>query len=207
MKNQLSKIAELANKAAYTQENPADYMLKSLLGKCKIYGDNLETRCQEINEALSQIDEKFDIIVANSFLHHLPDYIDTLSKVASKLNSGGQFFCFQDPLLYKSMSKINLIYSNISYYSWRIFKGDIFDGYKRFLRRKRGIFIDDSVHDNAEFHVVRYGVDQESIISFLKEHGFDCKMTQYFSTQNSLFQYFGTKCRMKNTFSIVAIKK
>ncbi|MBL0119974.1 MAG: class I SAM-dependent methyltransferase [Saprospiraceae bacterium] len=58
----------------------SEFQLKSLREKSKQYGDRLEIRCQDINQTLNKVDEKFDIIVANSFLHHLPDYIEILEK-------------------------------------------------------------------------------------------------------------------------------
>ena len=184
----------------------SEFQLKSLSEKSKQYGNRLEIRCQDINQALNQVDEKFDIIVANSFLHHLPDYIEILKKVSEKLNNGGQFFCFQDPLLYRSMSHVNLIFSNISYYSWRLMKGDLYDGLSRYIRRKRGVFKEDSYHDNAEYHVVRDGVDQDCIKKFFEDNGFRVKIIKYFSTQNTFFQRLGTLLKMENTFSIIAQK-
>ena len=146
----------------------------------------------------------YDIIVANSFLHHIPDYIGIIREAVAILSLHGQFFSFQDPLRYDSVGRFTMIFSNLSYFLWRIFKGDVIGGLMRRLRRSRGIYLADSVHDNAEYHVARNGVDQDAIYCFLKEQGFDCDIISYFSTLSRLFQPIGTALGVKNTFAIIS---
>ena len=89
----------------------------------------------------------------------------------------------------------------------RVFRGDVIDGLKRPLRRARGIYLDDSVYDNAEYHVTRNGVDQIAIYELLKEQDIDCDIVSYFSTQSRFFQALGSVLGMKNTFAVVAKKR
>jgi hypothetical protein len=88
-----------------------------------------------------------------------------------------------------------------------VFKGDVISGLGRRLRRRRGIYIEDSVHDNAEYHVTRNGVDQDAISKLLNAEGFECSIVTYFSTQNPVFQILGTLLGLKNTFAVTAKKK
>lgn len=116
----------------------------------------------------------------------------------------GQFFSFQDPLRYDTVGKSTMMFSTLAYLSWRLLKGDVAGGLKRRLRRRRGIYLEDSMHDNAEYHVTRNGVDQDAIYELFKELGFDCSILRYFSTQSPFFQPKGAALGVKNTFAVIA---
>jgi len=181
--------------------------LDALKTKCKQFGDMLEVRCEDINDTLREKSEKYDIIVVNSFLHHVPDYLAVIREATTVLNPYGQLFSFQDPLRYDSVAKATMMFSALAYFSWRVLKGDVTGGLRRRIRRSRGIYLEDSVHDNAEYHATRNGVDQDAIRLLLEEVGFDCNIVSYFSTQSRLFQPIGSVLSMKNTFAIVAQKR
>jgi SAM-dependent methyltransferase len=181
--------------------------LDALKAKCEHFGDMLEVRCEDINVTLNDKREEYDIIVVNSFLHHVPDYLGMIREAITVLKPYGQFFSFQDPLRYDTAGKITTTFSKLAYFSWRVFRGDVIGGLKRRIRRARGIYLADSVHDNAEYHVTRNGVNQDAIRSLFREHDFDCDIVPYFSTQSRLFQPIGTALGMKNTFAIVARKR
>lgn len=181
--------------------------LDALKTKCEHFGDMLEVRCEDINVTLRDMSEKYNIIVVNSFLHHVPDYIGMIRQSIKVLSHYGQFFSFQDPLRYDSVGNITMTFSKLAYFSWRIFKGDVIGGLEQRMQRARGIYLEDSVHDNAEYHVTRNGVDQDAIRGLFKEKHFDCNIVSYFSTQSRLFQSIGTLLGMKNTFAIIAQKR
>lgn len=181
--------------------------LDALKRKCKHFGDMLEVRCEDINDTLKNKSKKYDVIVVNSFLHHVPDYLGMIGEAATVLNPHGQFFFFQDPLRYDTVGKGTMLFSKLAYFSWRVFKGDVVGGLKRRLRRARGIYLEDSVHDNADYHVTRNGVDQHAICGLFNEQDIDCDIVSYFSTQSRFFQAFGTALGMKNTFAVVAQKR
>ena len=170
--------------------------LDALRSKCERFGDMLEVRCEDINDMLRDKSEQYDIIVVNSFL-----------QIIMILSPYGQFFSFQDPVRYDTVGRFTMLFSKVAYFSWRVFKGDVIGGLKRRLRRARGIYLEDSMHDNAEYHVTRNGVDQDAIRKLFRENGFDCNIVSYFSTQSPLFQFIGTALGMKNTFAIIAQKR
>jgi 2-polyprenyl-3-methyl-5-hydroxy-6-metoxy-1,4-benzoquinol methylase len=181
--------------------------LDMLKKRCVHFSNQIEVRCENIRDTLTNNARKYDIIVANSFLHHVPDYMEMITNATSLLSARGQFFSFQDPLRYDTLSKTTNMYSKMSYSIWRICQGDVLGGISRRLRRSRGIFREDCVHDNTDYHVVRHGVDQNAIFSLFGQLGFECKIFDYFSTQISFFQILGTALGMKNSFSIVAHKQ
>ena len=181
--------------------------IDALRSKCERFSEQLEFRCEDINDVLREEGKQYDIVVVNSFLHHVPDYISMISEAIAVLGPHGQFFSFQDPIRYDSIGKPAMLFSNIAYFSWRIFKGDLVGGLMRRLRRRRGIYLEDSVHDNAEYHVTRNGVDQDAIRMVFEEHGFDCNIVYYFSAQSRFFQIVGNALGVKNTFAVISQKR
>lgn len=192
--------------ARVTAVDLSESQLEVLQARCGEHHDRLEVRCEDIEETLSAHEASFDIVVANSFLHHVPDYMSVVRRSAALLRPGGCFFCFQDPMRYDSLGFFTHAFGRLAYLPWRLRRGDVIGGLKRRLRRRRNIYLEASVHDNAEFHVVRNGLDQTEISRLLEGQGFDCQTIRYFSTQSRPFQTFGMALGLKNTFSVIARK-
>lgn len=183
--------------------------LKVLKEKCAAYLGNLEVRCQEVFDAIKSLQsegKQYDIIVANSFLHHIPDYLSLIRHAVTILSPFGQFFSFQDLLKYDSLGPFALAFSSAAYFSWRLFQGDIIGGLRRYIRRKKGIYLDDCLDDNIEYHIRRHGVDQDAILDLFRQLGFECEIVCYFSTQSSIWQPIGTALGINNTFAVIARK-
>lgn len=181
--------------------------LSVLKNRCAHFGDMLETRCEDFHAVLSQSESGYDIIVANSFLHHVPDYLSMIQAAIRLLRPGGQFFSFQDPLRYDSLGMFASNFSKFAYVFWRMGRGDVVGGLRRRFRRARGVYLENSMHDNTEYHVTRNGVDQEAIRNCFEAAGYDCRIVTYFSTQNRVFFGIGTLLGVKNTFSVIARKR
>jgi 2-polyprenyl-3-methyl-5-hydroxy-6-metoxy-1,4-benzoquinol methylase len=180
--------------------------LEVLQGRCSHFKGALTICCNDIYKVLENENEKYNIITFNSFLHHIPDYIDLINRTLPLLKGGGQLFAFQDPMRYDTMKVTDLLFTNFSYFIWRVFQDDAIRGMARWLRRRVGVYKDNSMHDNAEYHVVRNGVDQEAIQVFLEGNLFKCEIVTYFSTQNATLQRIGEFFKFKNTFAVVAEK-
>jgi SAM-dependent methyltransferase len=191
--------------AKVTAVDISRHQLDVLSTTCARFGDKLSVRCEDISDVLKSDEKKYDIVVAISFLHHVPDDVGLIRQAIGLLGPHGQFFAFQDPLRYDSLGFSTRAFSFVAFYWWRIFKGDLVNGMKRFVRRSRGIY-DESVQDNAEYHVVRNGVDQEAIVNFVRGEGLQCELVSYFSTQNAFFQRLGSALGMKNTFAVIVRK-
>jgi SAM-dependent methyltransferase len=178
--------------------------LDKLRQKCDCFGSMLELRCEDINKTIQSDGGKYDIIVAISLLHHIPDYIGMIKEILKLMGTNSQFFSFQDPMRYDTVEMFAKNYGRLAYLSWRLGKGDVIDGLKRMLRRARGIYLENSIYDNAEYHITRNGVDQEAIYRLFKKNGFGCEIVPYFSTQSHFFQLIGAAFHMKNTFAVFA---
>jgi 2-polyprenyl-3-methyl-5-hydroxy-6-metoxy-1,4-benzoquinol methylase len=68
-------------------------MLKRATEKAKIWNIKYKTS----NSYLADLNEKFDVIIISSVLHHIPDLVTFLKQVNNKLNSGGVLIHLQDP--------------------------------------------------------------------------------------------------------------
>lgn len=181
--------------------------LAALRERCGRFGDHLVTRCEDVAAAVASSGAKYDIVVANSLLHHIPDYLSLLRSAVQLLGPGGQFFSFQDPMRFDSLSMATRKFSDVAHFSWRIFQGDVLGGMKRRWRRARGVYLSDCLNDNLEYHNVRNGVDQSAIRALFETEGFACDVISYFSTQSILFQPIGSALRMSNTFAVLAQRR
>lgn len=196
----------LALGAKVTAVDISPSQLRELQQKCAPYADRLEVRCEDIADTLNGLKKQFDIVVMNSFVHHVPDYLAAIVGAVGRLRRRGVFFCFQDPIRYDTLGPFTFAFSRISYFWWRIFQGNLLQGLNTRLRRIRGVYLEDNPADNAEYHVVRNGVDQEAICQLLQASGFNCDVVRYFSTQSRVFQILGTALRLKTQFGILAYR-
>lgn len=190
--------------AKVTAVDISSSQIDALRNKSKKFGDMIELRCEDINETLQRKNQQYDIIVANSFLHHIPDYLSMIKQSITLLKPHGQFFSFQDQLRYDTVGKFSKAFSDFSFFAWRIFQRDFCGGVRRYIRRKRGIYLLDSIHDNTEYHFLRNGVDQDAIADFFRKAGFICNIILYFSTHSWFLQYLGSAMGLTNTFAIIA---
>lgn len=183
----------------------SERQLQQLRASCDGLPGRLTIRCADIDAVLKE-DIRFDVIVANSLLHHIPDYMDLVRRCILHLSDHGVFFSFQDPMWHASMSRRDAASSWIAYTLWRFGQGDVLAGIGRRLRRMAGVYSPDSLYDNVEYHVVRDGVDQRSIAELLAVAGFTCEVVEYCSFHSVLFQPFGERMNVKNSFGILACK-
>ena len=193
--------------ATVTAVDLSSDMLEMLRNKCSSHGSRLTVRCEDIADVLRDDTSEYDIVTANSFLHHIPDYLSMLRAVIPRLSASGQFFSFQDPLKYSTLIPGTRVFDRVAYATWRIGKADALGGISRYMRRARGVYLEDVPHDNAEYHVVRGGVDQDAIAALFKEAGFQCRLIPYFSTQSRIFQPIGSMIGFKNTFGFIASRR
>ncbi len=170
-------------------------------------GGELETLTEEAFSALDRLraaGRRFEIVVANSLLHHVPDYLALLRAATGVLVPGGCLLTFQDPMRYGSLGLGERLYSGAAYGAWRLRRPDALGGIARTLRRRCGIYALDCPHDNVEYHVVRDGVDQQAALRELRGLGLACRLVEYFSTPGPLWQSLGTRLGLRNTFAVVA---
>ena len=149
-------------------------------------------------------DELFDLVVAISVLHHIPDYIGAVARYADVTAPGGTFVSWQDPLWYSRLTRRTRLASRSAYLLWRVGQGDLARGFKTQFRRMRGVLDETQVSDMSEYHVVRQGVDEQALASLLRARYSETRLTTYWSTQAGPLQHAGERLGMTGTFSIVS---
>ena len=181
----------------------SERQLSRLQQRCAGFGPRLQVYCEDVWDAVKR-PGSYDVIVVNSFLHHVPDYLGLIAEATKRLKPGGQFFSFQDPLRYDTLGRFTYSFSNACYLAWRIFQGSFRQGVATRIRRMKGIYLTGSKEDDAEYHVTRNGVDQVAIAELLRANGYSVQIIKYFSTQSPALHRLGSLARLENTFGIVA---
>lgn len=195
--------------ASVTAADATRALLEVLATRAAGFESRLTLAVGDIFETLAQYEKtgrRFDLICASSFLHHIPDYHKLCRSSAGLIRPGGMFFTFQDPLRYDTLSKGTYWFDRSSYFLWRLFQGNYIRGFKTRLRRLTGTYRTDLPEDIVEYHIVRNGVDQVAIQRLFEAEGFTCEIQGYWSSQSSLFQHWGSKWGLANTFAVVATR-
>ena len=138
--------------AHVTAVDISESQLQALTVRCGGFGSRLEVRQGEMSEILDRERQKYDVIVMNSFLHHIPDYLSAIRKAVKSLYPHGQLFSFQDPLRYDTLGPGTWLTSNLGCYSWRLSQWNYVRGLKKRVRSIRRIYMSGSKEDDAEYH-------------------------------------------------------
>ena len=190
--------------AHVTAVDISESQLTVLRQRCGPFADRLRVCREDIHKILESSEERFDIVVMNSFVHHIPDYLAIFQKSIAILRPSGLIFTFQDPLRYDTLGRGSFYFSMGAYFCWRLSQGNYLQGLRTRIRRLQGIYIPGSKEDDAEYHVTRNGVDQDAIARLFQSASFSCEIIRYFSTQSSIFQRLGAFFGIRNTFALIA---
>lgn len=150
--------------------------------------------------------EKYDIISFSSVLHHLPDYLDTVTNACNLVNEGGVLYIiFEHPLGVER--KVNLMH-RIWSFALSFADGKI---YRWGLKIKDVKHPDESCYEYADYHVWQgeRGINQEKICHILKENGFKIvQYKEYILRQNGIFALVDNMLKITppNIFSLIAQK-
>ena len=149
-------------------------------------------------------DERFDLVVAISVLHHIPDYLAAVARYADVTEPGGAFISWQDPAWYSRVPRRTLLASRWAYLAWRLGQGNFALGFATRIRRLRGVLDETNVSDMSEYHVVRQGVDEDALTSLLQQRYEETTTTMYWSSQARPLHRIGLRLGLGGTFSLLA---
>ena len=145
-----------------------------------------------------------DLVVYLSVLHHIPDYVRSVSNVVDRVAPEGAFVSFQDPLWYPRRGWLDLGIERASFLAWRVPRGGLVRGLSTQARRVRGVWDENNPSDMVEYHVMRDGVDEVALHGVLASQFEDVTLVKYWSTQAGWTQALGSKICRPNTFGFVA---
>ena len=150
-------------------------------------------------------EQRFSLVLCASVLHHIPDYRAFLEACTAKhLVPGGTLITVQDPLWYPGLTRADIWLSKLSYFSWRVARGNYAQGARTRLRRVLRVYDDQNPIDTVEYHVVRNGLNESELVTDLTPRFDSVSLTPYWSTQSSLFQRLGEYLGRSNSFALVA---
>lgn len=178
----------------------ADYLSRK-------FRDNADVRVLYDTDGNSPFreDAKYDVVLLISVIHHIPDYVEVITKLCDTvLQPGGAVVTFQDPLWYPRQKRWARALSWGSYFAWRLSQGELRRGLATRWRRLRGSYSETEPSDLVEYHVVRDGVDELALYDLFQERFIDVEMDRYFSTQSPQIQALGGKSLPVNTFGLLA---
>ena len=155
-------------------------------------------------EFLQQHAGHFDVVSHVSMLHHIPDYLALLQASALAVAKGGALLTFQDPLRYDRLPPGHYVAGQALYIPWRLTEGRVLEGIRNRIRRTRGIFLENNLDDQGEYHFHRNGVDSDAILAQLRPDFAQTEIEIYFSSHARLAQWVGERLRLRSTFGILA---
>lgn len=147
---------------------------------------------------------EYDAVVCASLLHHIPDYMDFVQRLAHLVRPGGWFYSVQDPTYYPRRSRATHLFGRGTYYVWRLGQGHFRRGISTRVRHLRGIRSDTNPSDTIEYHVMREGVDELALAALLEDHFTDVELFTYWSTQSPLFQRMFAHAGLPTDFGLIA---
>ncbi|WP_407635611.1 class I SAM-dependent methyltransferase [Mycolicibacterium vanbaalenii] len=148
---------------------------------------------------------QYDVILLISVIHHIPDYIDVVSRLCDTvLRPGGAVVTYQDPLWYPRQKRWKRALNWGFYFLWRVTQGELRRGIATRWRRLRGVYSHSNPSDLVEYHVVRQGVDELALQDIFSARFASVELSTYFSTQSPQLQSIGQRCLPPNNFGFVA---
>jgi SAM-dependent methyltransferase len=151
-----------------------------------------------------ETDQRFDLVIAISVLHHIPDYLGAVERYVEMTDKGGSFLSWQDPAWYPRQPRAGVIAARLAYFAWRSGQGNVRRGLETRIRRLRGILDESNPSDMSEYHVVRNGLDELALLALLRLHYGQADLVRYWSTQAGPLQRLGDRLQLEGTFGLWA---
>jgi SAM-dependent methyltransferase len=154
--------------------------------------------------ALDGVGGGFALAVAVSALHHVPDYLALLGRVADRIDAGGALITLQDPLWYPRTGRLTRLVDRSAYLAWRLGQGRVRDGAAAAIRRLRRRYPERRDDEVVYYHVVRSGVDEEAVAALLAERFARVELVSYWSHHLAAAAGPATAAGLVNTFAVRA---
>lgn len=155
-------------------------------------------------ESVFSLDRHVDAVTCISLLHHIPDYVDFVRRLAAMTAEGGWFYSVQDPTWYPRRTLATRVLGRGAYFVWRLGQGEVRRGLATRWRRLRGQWSETEPSDLVEYHVVRQGVDEQLLRTELARSFAEVEVFTYWSTQSPLLQRVLSPLRLRSDFGLAA---
>ena len=166
--------------------------------------DDVEVFHDTTGEDVFGRDDRFDAVVCAALLHHIPDYVTFVRRLAGITDVDGWFYSTADPTYYPRRRRIDSVADRGTYFLWRLGQGNVRRGLATRWRRLRGEWSETEASDLVEYHVVRDGVDELALRDELETWFRDVEVLPYWSTQSPVFQRLLAGANLRSDFTLIA---
>jgi SAM-dependent methyltransferase len=177
----------------------ADHLARQYAGR-----DDVEVFFDATGEDVFARTDRFDGVVCAALLHHVPDYVTFVRRLAGVIDADGWFYSTADPTYYPRRGRWANVADRGTYYAWRLGQGNVRRGLATRLRRVRGEWSETEASDLVEYHVVRDGVDELALEAELSRWFGDVEVLPYWSTQSPFFQRLLAPAHVGSDFCLTA---
>jgi SAM-dependent methyltransferase len=154
---------------------------------------------------LADVGEGHSLVVSVSLLHHIPDYIEFLGRLTGRIAGAGTLLALEEPLWYPRVGTLTRTFDRGAYLVWRLRQGRVRQGLTSMRRRLRGIQLEADPGKIVYYHVVRQGVDEEAVRSFLAQRFERVEAFRYWSNHLAAARRPAELMGLMNTFGIRAV--
>jgi SAM-dependent methyltransferase len=151
--------------------------------------------------SLSEVGTGYSVVLCLSVLHHVPDYLAFIDRVAGRLARGGALLTLQDPLWYPRLGRTTRTVDRAAYLAWRIGHGNPRQGFAAMMRRRRGVYPESIPGEIGYYHVVRQGVDENAVARRLAACFDHVDLRTYWSNHLAAVRRPAEACGLANTFA------
>ncbi|MFO0972656.1 MAG: class I SAM-dependent methyltransferase [Phycisphaerae bacterium] len=134
----------------------------------------------DVDAYLANVSQRFDLVCACSFLHHLPDYLATLTAAARAVAPGGCLYVAHEPLRFDRVDRVT------RWLEWLDFKWQRFEA--RTGLGGRVARVDPYYHKDclADYWAMTRGIDADVVATRLRDAGLSPTLRQYDSKRHRL---------------------
>lgn len=166
--------------------------------------DDVQVFHDTTGEDVFERDDRVDGVVCAALLHHIPDYVTFVHRLAGVVDPGGWFYSTADPTYYPRRGRLTNVADRGTYFAWRLAQGNVRRGLATRLRRLRGEWSETEASDLVEYHVVRDGVDELALETELRRWFGSVEVLPYWSTQSPFFQRLLAGAGIGSDFCLIA---
>jgi len=150
---------------------------------------------RDVDEFLRDCGDSFELVCACSFLHHMPDYVSTLTAAAGRVAPGGCLYVVHEPLATVRTDRMGRLLEWIDFRWQRLEARTGFGG-----RTAR----DDPYYDAdslADYWAMGRGLEPDAMVSALRDAGLAARITTYDSKRHRILhvaaRFIGTRRLLK----------
>lgn len=160
--------------------------------------DRLELHCGEVNELLRGSEQSYHLVCMCSFLHHLPDYLETVRLASAVVRPGGFFYVAHEPLRRDRVDRIAHCLERIDFLWHRL---EARTGIGGRVAREDPYYDPDNL---ADYWAMDAGLDEEAIRRRVRKAGFDVRLVRYDSKRHRILHTLGEILGTQHLFRLIA---